>query len=68
MTYRLYIVSGLSGRFEPALEFDAANDDAAIAASELGRDGRSAELWLGSRLVKDWNTQGEPRRAATLEL
>ena len=30
MTYRLYIVSGFSGRFEPALEFDAPNDNALI--------------------------------------
>lgn len=67
MTYRLYIVSGLSGRFEPALEFDAPNDNAAIVAAELSRDVRAAELWQGSRIVKEWKSQTEPSGVATVE-
>ena len=54
MTYRLYIVSDISRRFEPAQELDAENDEAAIAAAETARAARSAELWRGSGLVKEW--------------
>jgi len=52
--YRLYILSGISRRFEPAQELEAEDDEKAIAAAELARAARSAELWRGSRMVKDW--------------
>jgi hypothetical protein len=53
-SYRLYRVSDLTRRFEPAEEFDAEDDRAAIANAEKARAGRSAELWNGNRMVKEW--------------
>ena len=53
-SYRLYRVSHLTRRFEPAEEFDAADDPAAIAVAEKARSHRMAELWNGSRMVKEW--------------
>lgn len=54
MSYRLYLVSGLTRRFEPAQEFDARTDRAAIAVAEGMRSARSAELWNGNRMVREW--------------
>jgi hypothetical protein len=56
--YRLYVVSGLTGRFEPALEVDVSNDEAALRWADDIRALRDAELWYGSRLVKQWNSEG----------
>ena len=53
-SYRIYMVSGLTRRFEPAQDFDAKSDRAAIAFAEKTRSHRSAELWRGNRLVKEW--------------
>ena len=52
--YRLYMVSGITRRFEPAQELDAEDDMKAIAAAELARASRAAELWQGNRMVKHW--------------
>ena len=54
MTYRLYIASSVTPRFEPAQELAADDDETAIAAAEVARAARSAELWRGSRMVKAW--------------
>lgn len=56
-SYRLYLVSGLTRRFEPAQEFLAKNDRAAIAMAEDVRADRAAELWNGNRIVKEWRDQ-----------
>lgn len=53
-SYRLYLVSELTRRFEPAIEFEAKSDRAAIAVVEKTRSERAAELWNGARMVKDW--------------
>ena len=53
-SYRLYRLSHLTRRFEPAEEFDAKDDRAAIAVAEAVRAQRAAELWNGSRLIKEW--------------
>jgi len=53
-SYRLYGLSQLTRRFEPAEEFDAEDDRQAIALAEDVREHRSAELWNGSRLIKEW--------------
>ena len=53
-SYRLYRVSFLTRRFEPAEEFHAEGDLAAIAMAEEARSRRAAELWSGSRIVKEW--------------
>ena len=54
MSYRLYLVSDLTQRFEPAQEFDARNDRAALAMADELRSDRAAELWSGNRLVREW--------------
>lgn len=57
-TYRLYIVSGLTGRFEPALEIETqGSDEAAIRWAEDIRARRPGELWNGNRLVKRWEPE-----------
>jgi len=53
-SYRLYLVSDVTRRFEPAQEFEAKSDQAAIATAEKARSERAAELWDGSRMVRDW--------------
>ena len=53
-SYRLYLVSGLTRRFEPAQEFDARNDRAATAIAEEMRSAGAAELWSGNRIVREW--------------
>lgn len=53
-SYRLYRASHLTRRFEPAEEFEARDDEAAIAISEDLRARRAAELWKGNRMVKEW--------------
>ena len=56
-SYRLYLVSGLTPRFEPAQEFDAPNDRKAIAIAERKRLARAAELWNGNRIVQEWKAK-----------
>ena len=53
-SYRLYRVSNLTRRFEPAEEFDAKDDRAAIAFADEVRSHRPAELWNGNRMIKGW--------------
>ena len=53
-SYRLYLVSELTRRFEPAQEFDEVSDQAAIALAEAKRSARPAELWSGNRIVREW--------------
>jgi hypothetical protein len=53
-SYRLYRVSELTRRFEPAKEFDAEDDRTAIVMAEKERSRRSAELWNGNRMVREW--------------
>ena len=55
MNYRLYLISGITRRFEPAREIDAETDDEAIVAADEVRSTKAAELWRGNRLVKEWN-------------
>ena len=52
--YRLYLESSLTERFEPAIELDMPDDRAALAWAEDIRMMRAAELWSGSRLVREW--------------
>lgn len=49
-TYRLYCLDGVD-KVASAEWVEAADDDAAIEASEGLRNGRKCELWQGSRLV-----------------
>lgn len=49
-TYRLYCLDGV-GKVASAEWIEAEDDDAALVAAEAVRNGRSCELWQGSRLV-----------------
>jgi hypothetical protein len=53
-SYRLYLVSDLTQRFEPAVDIDAPNDAVAMSIAEELRSGRAAELWKGSQVIKGW--------------
>ena len=53
-SYRLYLVSDLTRRLEPALEFDAQTDRAAFTFADKIRSHRPAELWSGNRLMREW--------------
>jgi len=50
----MYLASELTRRFEPAQEFDARDDRAALAIADEMRSHRAAELWSGNRLVREW--------------
>ena len=66
-SYRLYIVSGITRRFEPAQELDADDDQQAIAAAEVARAARPAELWQGSRMVMAWIAVDGPETENTVK-
>ena len=53
-SYRLYMVSGITRRFEPSQELEAEDDQQAIVAAEVARAARAAELWQGNRMVMAW--------------
>ena len=53
-SYSLYLASDLTRRFEPALDIDAPSDRVAIDIAEDLRSCRPAELWNGSRMVREW--------------
>ena len=57
-SYRLYLVSDLTRRFEPAQDFEARGDKAAIAIADERRSARPAELWSGNRMVRAWKANG----------
>ena len=66
-SYRLYIVSGITRRFEPAQELDAEDDEHAIAVAEMARADRPAELWQGSRMVMAWIAVDGPETENTVK-
>jgi hypothetical protein len=49
--YRLYMLSGSTGRFVGFEEFEAADDGVAIAVAEAHASTQALELWCGSRKV-----------------
>jgi hypothetical protein len=51
--YRLFLMDG-GGHIEAAHEFEADDDDAAIAIAGGWREGREIELWQRDRRVKHW--------------
>ena len=52
--YRLYFLVSVSGQIERFHEFEAIDDDEAIAHAEKLRGPRPMELWAGNRKVKRW--------------
>jgi hypothetical protein len=53
--YRLYFMNRASGHIDHFREFEAADDEAAVSASEGWRDGEPMELWNQDRKLKHWD-------------
>ena len=53
--YRLYFMDRFSGHIEHHREFEAEDDEAAIATAEGWREGRPMELWNLQRKLKHWD-------------
>ena len=53
--YRLYFLDRFSGHIDHFREFEAADDEAAIALGEQWREGCPMELWTGRRKVRHWD-------------
>jgi hypothetical protein len=52
--YRLYFMDRFSGHIDHFREFEAADDDAALAIAERWREDRSMELWNLERKLRQW--------------
>ena len=52
--YRLYFMNRASGHIDQFREFEAEDDEAALAAAERWRDGQPMELWNYDRKLKHW--------------
>jgi hypothetical protein len=48
--YRLYLIKP-DGHVEAALDIPCGSDEEAIALAEKHREGRPAEVWIGTRVV-----------------
>lgn len=53
--YRLYFMDRFSGHIDHFREFEAEDDDAALAVAEQWRDGELTELWNQDRKLKHWD-------------
>lgn len=53
--YRLYFLDGFTGHFDHFREFEAEDDDAAMAVAERWREERAMELWNRDRKLKRWD-------------
>jgi hypothetical protein len=56
--FRLYYFDRFSGHIDHFREFDAEDDDAAVALAERWSDGHPMELWNRERRLKQWETAG----------
>lgn len=54
--YRLYFMDRVSGHIDHFREFEAEDDDAALATAEHWRNGQAMELWNLERKLKHWDT------------
>jgi hypothetical protein len=52
--YRLYFMDRFSGHIDHFREFEAADDDAALAIAERWREDRPMELWNLERKLRQW--------------
>ena len=57
--YRLYFLGG-DGHITHSHEFEAVDDARATKVAEAWLEGRAAELWIGTRKIKSWET--DPQR------
>ena len=53
--YRLYFMDRFSGHIEHCREFEAADDEAAIAVAEAWNEGGPMELWNLQRKLRHWD-------------
>jgi hypothetical protein len=53
--YRLYFMDPLSGHIDQFREFEADDDEAAIAIAEAWREDRPMELWNRERKLRHWD-------------
>lgn len=53
--YRLYFLHSVDRRISYSHEFEAESDERAIRTAEGWREGRAAELWSGTRIIKSWD-------------
>jgi hypothetical protein len=53
--YRLYFLDRFSGHIEHFREFEAEDDDAALAIAEDWRELQPMELWNRHRKLKRWD-------------
>jgi hypothetical protein len=53
--YRLYFMDRFSGHIDHFREFEAEDDDAALAAAEQWHNGQATELWNHGRKLKHQN-------------
>ena len=52
--YRLYFMHRFSGHIDHFREFEAKDDDHALAIAEGWREDGRMELWNGERRLKQW--------------
>jgi hypothetical protein len=55
--YRLYFMHRFSGHIEHYREFEAENDEAAVATAEGWNEGGPMELWNLERKLKHWDDE-----------
>ena len=53
--YRLYFMDRFSGHIDQFREFEAEDDDVALAIAEGWREDRPMELWNRERKLKYWD-------------
>ena len=58
--YRLYFMDRFSGHIDHFREFEAADDDAAVAVAERWREDRPMELWNLERKLRQWDSEALP--------
>ena len=58
--YRLYFLDRFTGHIEHFREFEAEDDDAALATAEDWRESQPMELWNRQRKLKHWDAEDLP--------
>jgi hypothetical protein len=53
--YRLYLLDGFSGHIAEVREFDAPDDEAALATADAMGGKRAKELWHRQHKLKHWD-------------
>ena len=58
--YSLYFMDRFSGHIDHFREFDADDDESALAIAEGWREDRAMELWSRNRKLKRWDDEPFP--------